>query len=130
MQTKKLLTVASFLGMLAVVLGAFGAHALKTRLDATSLAIWETAVRYQFYHVFAIILAAWLAEKSQNTLAIRAGWLFFIGIILFSGSLYFLSLRNLLEMNLLWLGPITPLGGLAFISGWVCLLITFRRSNH
>jgi uncharacterized membrane protein YgdD (TMEM256/DUF423 family) len=113
--------------MVAVILGAFGAHALKARLDVGALANWETAVRYQFYHVFAIITAAWLADKSQDKLALRAGWLFFIGILLFSGSLYFLSLRNLLEMNLLWLGPITPLGGLAFISGWVCLFISFRR---
>jgi uncharacterized membrane protein YgdD (TMEM256/DUF423 family) len=128
MQTRNILMLAAALGMIAVIFGAFSAHALKARLDVTSLGNWETATRYQFYHVFAMIASVYIAQKTSDSLAIKAAWLFFTGILLFSGSLYLLSTRSLIGANLSWLGPVTPLGGLSFICGWICLLVVFQRS--
>ena len=128
MQHRNLLSLAAILGMLAVIFGAFGAHALKASLDPVSLGNWETATRYQFYHVFGMIVAVLLAERSGDKYGLRAAWWFLAGIVLFCGSLYLLSLRSLFSVNLNWLGPITPLGGLCFISGWVWIFIVVRRS--
>ena len=100
-----------------MALGAFGAHALEGRLDPDLLAAFETGVRYQFYHVAALATAAWAASRQPDRrLAPAAGVLFILGIVLFSGSLYALALSG--ER---WLGAVTPLGGLAFIGGWLCL---------
>jgi len=96
-----------------VLLGAFGAHALKDSLDAHQLMTFETGVRYQMYHAFALLAAAWAYGKWPGRILIVSGWLFIAGIILFSGSLYALSL-----FELRWLGAITPIGGLALIAGW------------
>jgi uncharacterized membrane protein YgdD (TMEM256/DUF423 family) len=102
-------------GGLAVVLGAFGAHALKGSLSAEMLGIFETAVRYQMYHSLALIAVTLLAERSSigGPLFQAAGWLFVAGIVVFSGSLYLLA-----ATSQTWLGAVTPLGGLAFIAGW------------
>lgn len=106
-------------GALGVALGAFGAHALQTRLSPERQHTFETGVRYQMYHALALLLTAVLAGSgSDNSLTSLAGWLFFIGILLFPGSLYLLVLS---ERR--WLGAIAPLGGLAFIAGWVCLFL-------
>ncbi|MFK7976007.1 MAG: DUF423 domain-containing protein [Halioglobus sp.] len=114
---KLFLTLGSLSAMFAVVFGAFGAHALKSRLDASSLAIFETASQYHFYHSLALLAVGVIAlEVPQSALLRSSGWLFFVGIIVFSGSLYVLSITGLR-----WLGAITPLGGLAFIAAWVCL---------
>jgi len=101
---------------LAVAAGAFGAHGLRSRLSPEMLAVFEVGVRYQMYHVFALIAAAWAQTRWPSSLIVTAGWLFVVGTILFSGSLYLLSL-----MGIRWLGAITPLGGLAFLAGWACL---------
>jgi uncharacterized membrane protein YgdD (TMEM256/DUF423 family) len=117
---KLFITLASLSGMLAVILGAFGAHALKGKLDAYSLGIYETAVQYHFYHSFALLAVGILAlSQPQTALLKSSGWLFFVGILVFSGSLYLLSITGVR-----WLGAITPIGGLAFIAGWACLAAT------
>src|SRR4051812_21369472 len=106
--------IASQYGMLAVVLGAFGAHALKDKLDAYQHSIYEKAVTYQFYHVAALLAVALLSSKLQTRTLLYSGWFFTIGILLFSGSLYLLAMRSLTGMDALTpvLGPVTPLGGL------------------
>lgn len=105
--------LSAFIGVAA---GAFGAHGLKSRLSPEMLSIFETGVRYQMYHAFALISTAWAQSKWPSSLVKTSGWLFAIGTILFSGSLYLLSVSGVR-----WLGAITPLGGLAFLAGWVCL---------
>lgn len=116
--------IASLLGALSVAGGAFGAHALKGTLSETALNSFETGVRYQMYHAIALLIVALLIKQSPevSTLTI-AGWCFIAGIVLFSGSLYGLSLAGMKA-----LGPVTPLGGVAFIAGWVCLAITSSRA--
>lgn len=115
---KKHLVIAAFAGALSVVLGAFGAHTLKTYLDAPSLTTFETGVRYQFYHVFALALAGILYKEYPNKKLVISGNLFILGMIFFSGSLYLLSF---LGTQFSWIGAITPLGGLFFIAGWLQL---------
>jgi uncharacterized membrane protein YgdD (TMEM256/DUF423 family) len=104
---------------LAVAAGAFGAHSLRGRLSADLLAVFETAARYQIYHALALFAVAWAATRWPSGSIQWAGWLFLIGTILFSGSLYALSLTGTR-----WLGAITPLGGLAFLGGWILLAIS------
>ena len=114
---KLFLTLGSLSGLLAVVLGAFGAHALKTRLDSASLAIFETASQYHFYHSLALLAVGVLALSHPASGTLKAsGWLFFGGMMIFSGSLYVLSVSGIR-----WLGAITPIGGLGFIAGWALL---------
>ncbi|MCK5553129.1 MAG: DUF423 domain-containing protein [Deltaproteobacteria bacterium] len=104
-------------GGLGVILGAFGAHTLKARLTPELLEIFETGVRYQIYHALALLFVALVAEKRPaNKLLTAGGWLFVVGTLLFSGSLYMLALGGVR-----WLGAITPVGGTAFIIGWFCL---------
>ena len=102
--------------LVAVALGAFAAHGLKARLAPDLLAVFETGVRYQMYHALALLAAAWAVGKWPGNAASAGGWLFVAGTLLFSGSLYALSLGGPR-----WLGPVTPLGGLAFLAGWACL---------
>jgi uncharacterized membrane protein YgdD (TMEM256/DUF423 family) len=108
-----------------VAAGAFGAHGLKNRLDAEMLAVFETGVRYQMYHAFGLIAVAWALSRWPGQLMVTSGWLFVAGTILFSGSLYLLSLTGQR-----WLGAITPLGGLAFIAGWLCLASVLWKGQH
>lgn len=107
----------SLSAFIAVTAGAFGAHYLKTRLTPEHLAAFETAARYQMYHAIALFITAWLAERGWS-LAPPAGWLFLIGTVLFSGSLYLVALTGSSRF-----GMITPLGGLAFLAGWLCLIV-------
>ncbi len=117
---KLFITLASLSGMLAVMLGAFGAHALKGRLDAYAAGVFETAVQYHFYHSLALLAVGVIALSQPQTVLLKSSaWLFLIGIVVFSGSLYLLSVTGVR-----WLGAITPLGGLAFIGGWACLAAT------
>src|SRR5919206_5220379 len=102
--------------LIGVTLGAFAAHGLKSRLDPTALATFETGVRYHMYHALALLAVAWAATRWPGAAVNASGWLFVAGIVLFSGSLYALSLTGVR-----WLGAITPLGGLAFVAGWACL---------
>jgi uncharacterized membrane protein YgdD (TMEM256/DUF423 family) len=107
--------------MLAVAAGAFGAHALRSRLGADSLAVFETAARYQMFHALGLFAAAWAASRWPGAWPNRSGWLFVVGTVLFSGSLYALALSGVR-----WLGAITPLGGVAFLLGWLCLALSPR----
>ena len=109
-------------GFIAVALGAFAAHGLKSCLAPDLLAIFETGVRYQFYHAFALIAVAWALQLGSQGPARAAGWCFVAGTVIFSGSLYALALSGLR-----WLGAITPLGGLAFLAGWLLLAWSFWR---
>lgn len=119
-----LLKLAAVLGALSVTLGAFGAHALKRMATEAAVAIFETGVRYQFYHVFAIALAGILFRDFPNKWMSLSGNFFLAGIILFSGSLYLLTfIKAAGKTGLDWIGIITPFGGLAFIAGWICLFI-------
>jgi uncharacterized membrane protein YgdD (TMEM256/DUF423 family) len=111
------LLFAALSGLTAVALGAFGAHALRARLDSYAMGVFETAVQYQFYHTLALFGAALLLLQFPTSMLLRSSaWLFIIGMLIFSGSLYVLSITGMR-----WLGAVTPLGGLAFIAGWACL---------
>lgn len=111
------ITLAALSAALAVGFGAFGAHALRSRLDEYALSVFQTAVQYHFYHALALLAVGLLALHQVDSALLRAsGWLFIVGTLVFSGSLYGLSLTGVR-----WLGAITPLGGLAFIAGWGCL---------
>ncbi len=114
------LAIAAIFGGLSVGAGAFATHALRERLSERSLEIFETAARYQMYHALALLLVALLISREEfpQPLFVVAGWSFIIGICIFSGSLYALSLTNIKV-----LGAITPLGGAAFIAGWGALAI-------
>jgi uncharacterized membrane protein YgdD (TMEM256/DUF423 family) len=103
--------------LLGVAAGAFGAHGLRSRLSPEMLDVWETAVRYQLVHALALLAVAWAVSRWPGTATTAAGWLFVAGTLVFSGSLYGLSLSGIR-----WLGAITPLGGLAFLAGWACLI--------
>jgi uncharacterized membrane protein YgdD (TMEM256/DUF423 family) len=115
---RSFLLVAAVAGLLGVTFGAFGAHALRTRLSPDMLAVFETAVRYQMYHALALLATALAAGRMSGWLIRTAAWLFTAGIVLFSGSLYALALTGVTLF-----GAITPLGGLAFLGGWACLII-------
>ena len=111
------ISLGALSGLLAVTFGAFGAHALRGRLDDYAMGVFETAVQYHFYHALALVAVGLLALHHPHTALLRSsGWLFVLGLVVFSGSLYALSLSGIK-----WLGAITPLGGLAFIAGWACL---------
>lgn len=118
--TKIFMVIAAILGGLSVAAGAFASHALREKLSERALQVFETAARYQMYHAIALLLVALLlsrSESSQPTL-VASGWAFIIGVIIFSGSLYALSLTDIKV-----LGAITPLGGAAFLAGWGSLAI-------
>ena len=110
--------------MLVVLIGAFGAHALKARLTVENMAVFQTGVQYHFYHAVGLILLGLIALQIPITPYLRwSGWLMLVGIVLFSGSLYALSITNIH-----WLGMITPFGGLAFIIAWLLLTIGIIKS--
>ncbi len=116
------LKMAAFMGAIAVAAGAFGAHGLKKILTDQYLATFETAVRYQFYHVFALLAVGLLFGSFPNNYLMWSGRLFIAGIVIFSGSLYLLTfLEAAGQHGFKWLGAITPLGGLSLIAGWVML---------
>jgi uncharacterized membrane protein YgdD (TMEM256/DUF423 family) len=121
--------IAASYGALAVILGAFGAHALKEKLDAYQLEIFNKGVQYQFYHVVALFAVVLLSTKISSKSLDFAGWFFTIGILFFSGSLYLLATRSLLGIESITpiIGPITPIGGLCFIIGWILLAISFSK---
>ena len=120
----RFLALGSLFAFLAVAAGAFGAHALRSRLSAESLGIFETAARYQMYHALALLAVAWVTEKSPGRFEVWAGWLFAVGIMIFSGSLYLLAITGMR-----WLGAITPIGGVAFLAGWACLAVHALKSR-
>ena len=125
---KGFLRWAAFLAALSVALGAFGAHGLKKLVEPETVNSFETGVRYQFYHAFALFLVAILFEKSPTKLLRWAGYSFLIGIVLFSGSLYLLTaLKATDTVGLTGIGIITPFGGLFFILGWLLIFLNFIR---
>ncbi len=126
----KLGLLVGFMGAMAVVLGAFGAHSLKAVLPVDKLVSYNTGISYHFYHLFAMIFACFGLGSKDNKWAKRSFWCFFLGIILFSGSIYLLATRDLIGLvNYKWLGPITPVGGVLFILGWIFLGISLSNKN-
>ncbi|NOU39114.1 MAG: DUF423 domain-containing protein [Ferruginibacter sp.] len=118
------------LAALAVILGAFGAHALKSMFETSELQTFDTGVRYQMYHSFAIIIAAILYKEFSSKLVILAGKLFFVGIVLFSVSLYALTfVKYIGATSFLWIGAITPLGGIFFVLAWSILFIGIYKNK-
>ena len=121
---KTYLLLAAISGFLAVALGAFGAHGLREKLSADLLAVYQTGVQYHFYHTLALLAVALLlmfapqSSLSSSSLLKWSGNLFALGIVIFSGSLYVLAITGVR-----WLGAITPIGGVAFLAGWVCLAL-------
>ena len=125
---RQIIITASILGLLAVIAGAFAAHGLKQYLNPQQLEIWHTGVQYQFYHVFALLFLSTFANR--NKLIRISYYLFTLGIIFFSGSLYLLACRSVLGWDwLIAMGPITPLGGLLFIGGWGTLVLAALRNR-
>ena len=125
---KRFLKIAAFMGALTVIFGAFAAHAIKSRVNAETLSIFETGVRYQMYHVFALFLVGIIYKEFPFKYMIWAGNLFLAGIILFSGSLYalvFFKANGNENMN--WLGAVTPFGGTCFIVGWSLILLSLYQ---
>jgi uncharacterized membrane protein YgdD (TMEM256/DUF423 family) len=121
---KLFILLGSLSALLAVLLGAFGAHALKNKLSADMLAIFQTGVQYHFYHALGLLVAGLAATHIPESSALKyCGWLMFIGIVIFSGSLYLLSLTGTR-----WLGAITPIGGVAFIAAWALLAFAIYKS--
>lgn len=126
---KKITTTAAFLAALAIGFGAFGAHGLQTLVPADAVASFETGVRYQMYHSLALLILGF-ATAVPKKLRTQVFWIFILGIVLFSGSVYLLSLKSLLPFNISILGPVTPVGGLLLIIGWLRLgygLLTIKR---
>ncbi len=113
---KALLLLGAVNAALAVILGAFGAHGLKARVDSALLETWATASLYHFHHALALLLVGVLAKQFGNTGFVAAGWTLFAGMLIFSGSLYLLVLSGQR-----WLGAVTPIGGTAMIVGWLML---------
>lgn len=121
---KLFLQFATISGFIAVGLGAFGAHALKEKLEASGyIQTYQTAVSYQFYHTIALLCIGLLAMKYPSSLLNYSGYSMIIGVVLFSGSLYLLCFTNVK-----WLGAITPIGGLAFLTGWILLFIAILKT--
>lgn len=126
---KQIILTASFLGLLAVVLGAFGAHGLEGKISEYQIGTWKTANQYHFYHTLALLFLSTFS-RAKNA-SIRLSFLAFtIGIVLFSGSLYLLSVRSLIGIeSVSVLGPITPIGGLFFMVGWIGLFVAAVRNR-
>ena len=122
--SKLFLSAGAIMAFAAVALGAFGAHALKSRLSAEMLAVWHTGVEYHVYHALALLAVGLLAAQLPESGLLKwSGWLMLAGIVLFCGSLYALALSG--ER---WLGPITPVGGIAFLAAWVLFVVAVLRA--
>lgn len=127
---KSFLLIAAASAAIAVILGAFGAHALKKYVEPESVGTFDTGVRYQFYHTFALFITAIIYTKFASRTLDWAGYSFIIGIILFSGSLYLLTYFKATQtVGLSKFGLITPIGGLFFVAGWILLFIGVLRAN-
>lgn len=128
---KTYVKTACLIGALSVALGAFGAHALKGHIPDNAVNIFETGVRYQFYHVFALLAAGILYQEFPNKFIKWAGILFILGIVIFSGSLYLLTIiKGTALSGYDWVGAITPLGGFSFILGWIFLFAGCTKNKN
>lgn len=116
------LPLSALYGFLGVALGAFGAHALRQRLEPDMLRVWETAVNYQFWHALALLGIGVLMLRHASGWLNASGLLFALGVLLFSGSLYALALSGIRV-----LGAITPIGGVLMLAGWICLFVAVLR---
>lgn len=122
---KKLLFIAAIMGLLAVALGAFGSHGLKKVISPEMVNIFNLGVQYQFYHTFALLSVALTGYWIRSRLLNWAGYFFIAGILLFSGSLYIYAL-----LGSKWMGPITPLGGICFMAGWILMAVAIWRNRN
>lgn len=122
--TRNTLIIACVLAALAILMGAFGAHALKSRVTPEQLSVFHTGVTYHFYHVFALLFLALLSLRRPYLNLRPSVILFLMGILLFSGSLYMISTRDIHGISTSFIGPITPIGGILFVVGW--LLLAYR----
>ncbi len=127
---KTFLRLGSLLALVAVVLGAFGSHSLKEAISPEQLNTFEIGVRYQFYHALATVAVGLLLYSRKARFLPFAGWFFVAGVLLFSGSLYLLSVQDILNISTSWIGPVTPLGGLLFILGWAAFFISTYQKNE
>ncbi len=123
-----ILAIGSIYGALSVIFGAFGAHLLKTKISAEKLTSFETGIRYQMYHALLLLFVGF-AFQFTSGLEKTTAWFLIIGTFLFSFSIYFLSLQEFFKLNLKFLGPITPLGGLFLVMGWIMLFICFLKQQ-
>lgn len=122
--SNKFIQMAAISGAFSVAIGAFGAHGLKPQLTEYQVAIFEKGVQYQFVHTLALlVLGVLFRQNSANSWLSKAGWLFLAGTVFFSGSLYLLACRDLLPFSVAWAGPVTPIGGLCFMAGWILLFL-------
>jgi uncharacterized membrane protein YgdD (TMEM256/DUF423 family) len=122
---KSILTIAAISGLLAVVLGAFGAHALKKMISPEMLEVYKTGVQYQFYHTFALLAVGILMHFNTSKALQWSGYLFVVGILLFSGSLYVMTITGIKA-----LGIITPFGGTVWIAAWFLLMVHCRKLTN
>ncbi len=128
--SKKTLQIGTIFLLFAVMLGAFAAHGLQSLIEARQIKTFETAVRYQFYHGFALLIVGILGHWYASKFLQYSAWAFSIGILLFSGSLYLLACREVLGIaSWTWLGPLTPIGGVFFILGWAFLFISLNKKK-
>lgn len=128
MKSKLLINIVAITGAVAVLLGAYGAHGLKSVVSPEDVAIFKTGVTYHFYHLLAMLGMVILYEMTGDRRYRRSLYLFLVGIFLFSGSLYGLALREVVSVPTGILGPITPLGGLLFMTGWLSLIFPSQKS--
>lgn len=119
---KRIIITAAVFGIFAVIFGAFGAHVLKKAITVSQLETWHTAVEYHFYHTLGLLFLSTFARFKNNLINISS-YCFVFGMIFFCGSLYLIALKDVLSINTKFLGPVTPLGGLLFIFGWIGLLL-------
>ena len=125
---RKITATAAVLGMIAIILGAFGAHALKKVLTFEELTTFETGVKYQMYHALLLLIIGFFL-KFETGIEKTTAWFIILGTFLFSVSIYFLSFQDVLKTNLKFLGPITPIGGLFMILGWALLIYVFGKTK-
>ena len=126
-----LLILCALSGMLAVVIGAFGAHGLEDKITATSLASYKTGVAYQFYHTFAAMITIILFQQSTISRPFLPTIFFLVGNILFSGSIYILTTRAITGVeNMQWIGPLTPIGGVCYMIGWGLIIYNLIKQKN
>ncbi len=121
MKRSRFVSLAALLAAAAVALGAFGAHRLKPHLTEYQMGLFEKGIQYHFIHALALLATGLLSARGSRTWLRRSALLFGLGILFFSGSLYLLACRELLPFSVAWAGPVTPVGGLCFIAGWLSL---------
>jgi len=126
---RRIILTASLFGCIAVIFGAFGAHSLKNVLSADAMAIWTKGIEYQFYHTFALLFLSTFA-RFRTKLVDFSFYCFSIGTLLFSGSLYLLATRDILHLSFVnIIGPVTPLGGLLLVAGWILLFLAALKNR-